>query len=178
MAALKEIYKSKIVPSLKETLKLANPMQTPKVTKVVVNMGYGIADKDAIKANAENIGLITGQKGIVIQAKQSISNFKLREGMNVGAKVTLRGERMYDFLDRLINTALPRIRDFRGIGADSFDGRGNFSMGVKEIEIFPEIDPNGQHTSQGLDVTIVTNTNDDKEAFELLKQLGMPFSKK
>ncbi|OVE77003.1 50S ribosomal protein L5 [bacterium E08(2017)] len=178
MTVLKETYKSDIVPKLKEAFGLENAMRIPRISKVVVNMGFGVADKDTVKTNADNLGLITGQKAIVIEAKKSISNFKLREGMQIGAKVTLRGDRMYEFLDRLINAALPRIRDFRGIPSNSFDGRGNFSLGIKELEIFPEIDPNGPGTSQGLDITIVTNTDEDKEAFELLKLLGMPFEKK
>jgi large subunit ribosomal protein L5 len=178
VATLKETYKKDIVPKLKEACGIENTMRVPKLSKVVVNMGFGIADKDALKSNNDNLTLITGQKPIVIKAKKSISNFKLREGMSIGAKVTLRGDRMYEFLDRLINAALPRIRDFRGIPSGSFDSRGNFSLGVKEIEIFPEIDPNGSYTAQGLDITIITTSSEDKEAFELLKLLGMPFSKK
>lgn len=178
MAGLKETYKTDIVPKLKVACGIENAMRVPKLSKVVVNMGFGIVDKDALKACSENLSLITGQKAIVIKAKKSISNFKLREGMSIGAKVTLRGDRMYEFIDRLINAALPRIRDFRGVPTNSFDGRGNYTMGIKELEIFPEIDPNSSNINKGLDITIITSTKVDKEAFELLKLLGMPFSKK
>lgn len=177
MSLLRDKYKSEIVPKLKETFGIKNDNRVPGVSKVVVNMGFGIADKDAVKANVQNLAMATGQRPVVNKAKKSISNFKLREGMDIGAKVTLRGDRMYEFLERLINAALPRIRDFRGISLDSFDGRGNFSMGIKEVEIFPEIDPNSANTDQGLDITIVTNSDDDKEALELLKLMGMPFAK-
>lgn len=178
MSALKDRYTKEIVPQMQKTLGITNRMRIPKVEKVVVNMGFGVVEKDAVQANVENLTAITGQKAVITKATKSISNFKLREGMNIGAKVTLRGERMYEFLDRLINAALPRIRDFRGIPSSSFDGRGNFSMGIKEVEIFPEIDPNGKYVAQGLDITINTSTQDDKEAFELLKLLGIPFAKK
>ena len=175
---LKEKYTTEVVPALKKNLGLSNPNRVPRPEKVVLNMGLGIVDKDRIKAQMENLSVITGQKPIAIKARNSISNFKLREGVEIGAKVTLRGKRMYQFLERLINVSLPRIRDFRGISANSFDGRGNYTFGVKDVEIFPEIDPNKATTDQGLDITVVTSTTDDGEARELLKLLGMPFEDK
>ena len=166
------------MPGLKEALGLANPMMTPKVSKVVVNMGLGCADKDTIKNATEQLAAITGQRPIVIKAKKSISNFKLREGMSIGTKVTLRRHQMYDFLDRLINVSLPRIRDFRGIPTSGFDGRGNYTLGVREQTMFPELDPNNIHQTLGMDITIVTTAKTDHEARELLTRLGMPFAKK
>jgi len=176
MAALKEKYWSEVVPQFSEKLHVKNPMRVPRLAKVVVNMGMGIADKDNAQTHANELGMITGQRPVVTKARKSISNFKLREKMNIGAKVTLRGERMYEFLDRLINAALPRIRDFRGLSADAFDGRGNYSMGIQEQAIFPEIDPNDVGETQGMDVTIVTTTASDDEARLLLTMLGMPFA--
>jgi large subunit ribosomal protein L5 len=178
MATLKQKYVEEVVPGLKEALGLANPMMTPKVSKVVVNMGLGCADKDTIKNATEQLAAITGQRPIVIKAKKSISNFKLREGMSIGTKVTLRRHRMYDFLDRLINVSLPRIRDFRGIPTSGFDGRGNYTLGVREQTMFPELDPNNIHQTLGMDITIVTTAKTDHEARELLTRLGMPFAKK
>jgi large subunit ribosomal protein L5 len=175
---LKEKYVKEVVPKLMKELGITNPMRVPRLVKVVVNMGIGIAEKDAMKIHVEELSRITGQKPVITKAKKSISNFKLREGMSIGAKVTLRGNRMYEFMDRLIAAALPRIRDFRGLPADSFDGRGNYSMGIKEQTIFPEIDPNNVSAVQGMDVTIVTGTEDDREARELLKMLGIPFGGK
>ncbi len=177
MPSLKEKYVTDVVPALKERLDLRNPMMVPRVEKVVVNMGMGIQDKDAMKSIVEDLATITGQKPVVTKARKSISNFKLREGMSVGAKVTLRHDRMFDFLDRLINVALPRIRDFRGISAKGFDGRGNFSVGLSEQTIFPEIDANHSGPVQGMDITIVTSATTDREAKELLALLGVPFAK-
>jgi large subunit ribosomal protein L5 len=177
MPSLKEKYQAEVVPALKERLGLKNPMMVPRILKVVVNMGTGIQDKDAMKRVVDDLGAITGQKPVITKARKSISNFKLREGMTVGAKVTLRHERMYEFLDRLINAALPRIRDFRGISDKGFDRKGNFSVGLKEQTIFPEIDPNHTGPVQGMDITIVTSAASDAEAKELLAALGMPFSK-
>ncbi|MBL7076887.1 MAG: 50S ribosomal protein L5 [Kiritimatiellae bacterium] len=178
MSTLKERYKTEARPALKEKLGMSNPMQLPKLSKVVVNMGLGIADKDALKARTGELAQITGQQPVRTRARKSISNFKLREGMTIGAKVTLRGTRMYEFLDRLINAALPRIRDFRGVPADAFDGKGNYSLGLKDQMIFPEVDPDKVNASQGMNVTIVTSARNDKEAYELLALLGMPFAKK
>ncbi len=178
MPTLKEKYDNEIVDRLTEELGLKNRMQLPKVKKVVVNMGFGVADKDALKAGTAELAKITGQKPLVTKARKSISNFKLREGMNIGAKVTLRGARMYEFLDRLINAALPRIRDFRGISAQAFDGRGNYTLGIREQSIFPEIDPNDVSVTQGMDITIVTSAGNDDGARKLLTLLGMPFADK
>lgn len=178
MPRLKDKYVKEVVPKLMKELGITNPMRVPRLVKVVVNMGIGIAEKDALKTHVEELTKLTGQKPIITKAKTSISNFKLREGMSIGAKVTMRGDRMYEFMDRLICAALPRIRDFRGLPADSFDGHGNYSMGIKEQTIFPEIDPNNVSAVQGMDITIVTGTEDDREAKELLKMLGMPFGGK
>lgn len=176
MATLKEKYVKEVVPGLKEKLGMKNAMRVPRLSKVVVNMGMGIKDDGAMKTHVEELAQITGQKPQVTRSRKSISNFKLREGMPIGAKVTLRGVRMYEFLDRLINAALPRIRDFRGVSARAFDGRGNYTLGLKEQTIFPEIDPNHAGAPQGMDITIVTSTNSDDEARELLRLLGMPFA--
>lgn len=175
MASLKDKYNKEVVPKLKEVLGFKNINQVPKISKVVVNMGIGIVDKDALQIHTADLAAITGQKPSIRKAKKSISNFKLREGMSIGAVVTLRGRRMYEFLDRLINAALPRIRDFRGVSPNSFDGSGNYTLGVKEIEIFPEIDPN-KVVNKGMDITIVTTAEENKHALELLKMLGMPFA--
>jgi large subunit ribosomal protein L5 len=176
MPTLKEKYRKEVMPKVAETLGIRNPMRLPRLTKVVVNMGMGVAEKDAFKTHAEELSRITGQKPQITRARKSISNFKLRAGMNIGAKVTLRGDRMYEFLDRLINAALPRIRDFRGLPATAFDGRGNYTVGIREQTIFPEIDPNQVSGTQGMDVTIVTTARSDEEARTLLKLLGMPFA--
>lgn len=178
MASLKERYTSDLVPALKEELGIENRMKVPRLSKVVLNMGFGIVDKDALAAHVTDLGALSGQRPQVVKARRSISNFKLREGMNIGAKVTLRGDRMFEFLDRLINAALPRIRDFRGVSPRGFDGRGNFSMGIKELEIFPELDPNRIVGTQGMDITVVTTAAKDEEARALLKLLGMPFAEK
>ena len=177
MANLKQKYKDTVAPALAEKFGLTNPMTYPKPEKIVVNMAFGIVDKDAQKGILEDLAKITAQKPALCPARKSISNFKLREGMVVGAKVTLRGERMWDFLDRLINSTLPRIRDFRGIPNRGFDGRGNYTMGLKEQTIFPEIDLS-KHSApeQGMDITIVTSAGNNEKARALLTLLGMPFA--
>jgi len=175
MPALKDKYIGEVVPLLKKRLGITNRLRVPRLAKVVVNMGIGIAEKDAFKSCTDDLAMITGQKPLVTRARKSISNFKVREDVNIGAKVTLRGNRVYEFLDRLINATLPRIRDFRGLSPDSFDGHGNYTFGIREQTIFPEIDPNNATVNQGMDITIVTSTENDSEARELLKLLGMPF---
>jgi len=176
MATMKEKYRNEVVPALKEKLGLPNRMMVPRLSKVVVNMGMGCADKDKIKTVTQDLAAISGQKPVVTKARKSISNFKLREGMSIGAKVTLRQDRMYDFMDRLVNVALPRIRDFRGVPKRGFDGRGSYTLGLKEQTIFPEIDPNHSGAVQGMNITIVTTAKTDGEARELLSMLGMPFA--
>ncbi len=176
MLTMKEKYLSEVVPALTETLALRNRMMVPRLVKVVVNMGMGVADKDKLKTATQDLAAITGQQPIITKARKSISNFKLREGMSIGAKVTLREKRMYDFMDRLVNVALPRIRDFRGVPKRGFDGRGSYTLGLKEQSIFPEIDPNHSGAVQGMNITIVTTAKTDGEARELLSLLGMPFA--
>jgi large subunit ribosomal protein L5 len=173
-------YRSEIVPELMKTFSYRNVMQVPKIEKVVVNMGVGAAvtDPKILEEAVKQLESITGQKASVRKAKKAISNFKLREGVSIGAMVTLRKERMYEFLDRLINVALPRVRDFRGLSDKSFDGRGNYTLGVKEQIIFPEINVDKITRVLGMDVTIVTSAKTDNEAYELLKSFGMPFIKK
>lgn len=174
---LKEKYKKDVVKSLLATGRFKNVMEVPRLEKIVVNMAVSTsADKDALKFVAEDLARITGQKPVLTKARKSVSNFKLRAGMPIGAKVTLRGERMYDFLERLISAALPRIRDFRGI-PKSFDGRGSLTFGLKEQMVFPEIQPDHVKKVQGMDITIVTTARKDEDAFELLKALGFPFVK-
>ena len=176
MARLQEKYQTEIMKKLKDSGAYRNPMQLPKITKVVINMSVSAsADKDMLKAVAEDLARISGQRPIITKARKSIANFKLREGMPIGAKVTLRGSRMFDFLERLISAALPRIRDFRGVPR-SFDGRGNFTLGLKEQTIFPEIQPDQIKKPQGMDITIVTTAKTDNEARELLQLLGIPFA--
>ncbi len=176
MANLKKTYEETVAPALREKFGLKNVMQTPKIEKIVVNMAFGIVDKDTQKSVVDDLEKITGQKPALCQAKKSISNFKLREGMVIGAKVTLRRDRMWDFLDRLINVTLPRIRDFHGVPKRGFDGRGNYSLGIKEQTIFPEIDLSRHGApQQGMDITICTTASDDKAAYALLEALGMPF---
>jgi large subunit ribosomal protein L5 len=176
MANLKNTYGEKAVPALREKFGYANPMQVPRLVKIVVNMAFGIVDKDTQKSVVDDLAKITGQKPALGPAKKSVANFKLREGMVIGAKVTLRGDRMWDFLDRLVNIALPRIRDFHGVPARGFDGRGNYSLGVKEQTIFPEIDLSRHGApEQGMDITVVTTAKDNKVARALLEGLGMPF---
>ena len=176
---LKERYRAEIVPALKEQFSYDNAMQIPGLVKIVVNMGVGQAAKDSklMDGAVRDLTLITGQKPLVQKARKSIAQFKLREGMPIGAKVTLRGDRMWEFLDRLLATALPRIRDFRGINPDSFDGRGNYSMGVDEQLIFPEIDYDKVDRTRGMDITFVTTANTDEECRALLDAFGFPFKK-
>jgi len=176
---LKERYQSEIVPALKDNLNVENIMEVPRVQKVVVNIGVGEAldNAKALDAAVEDLTKIVGQKPVITQARKSIANFKLREGRSIGVKVTLRGERMWSFLDRMMNVALPRERDFRGISPDSFDGRGNYTMGFREQLVFPEIDFDKIDKIRGLEVSIVTTARTDEEGRELLKLLGMPFRK-
>lgn len=178
-ARLNDKYKKDVVPVLKKEFGIGNPMAVPRVEKVVLNMGVGEAISNAklVDAAAEELTQIAGQRAVVTRAKKSIATFKLREGMPIGCRVTLRGERMYEFLDRLLNIALPRVRDFRGVPSRSFDGRGNFTLGIKDHLIFPEIDATKIDKSKGLNVTIVTNAGSDDRARILLKELGMPFGK-
>ncbi|OPZ74441.1 MAG: 50S ribosomal protein L5 [Firmicutes bacterium ADurb.Bin456] len=177
MPRLKDKYKSDIVPAMIQKFGYKNVMQVPRLEKVIVNMGLGeaILNSKIIDAAVNDIMTITGQKPVVTKAKKSIAAFKLRAGMNVGAKVTLRGERMYEFVDRLVNVALPRVRDFRGVSPKSFDGRGNYGMGVKEQLIFPEVEYDKIDKIRGMDIVIVTTAKTDEEARELLKLMGMPF---
>jgi len=179
MNELKQIYQEKIVPSMMEKFNYKSVMQVPKVEKVIINMGVGDAVQNSkLLDNAiEELTLIAGQKPVVTRAKKSIAGFRLREGMPIGAKVTLRGERMYEFLQKLIRVALPRVRDFRGVSNKAFDGRGNYTLGVKEQLIFPEIDYDKVNKVRGMDIVIVTTSDTDEEAHELLSQLGMPFQK-
>jgi large subunit ribosomal protein L5 len=177
MARLYDHYKKEIVDQLMKGGRYTNRMQVPKVEKVVINMGVNSNhDKDVIQEAQQELTTITGQKPVVTKAKKSIANFKVREGMSVGVKVTLRGARMYEFLERFCNAALPRIRDFRGVNPRGFDGRGSYTMGVKDQTIFPEVELDKIKHNLGMDVTIVTSANTDAEAKELLKLLGMPFS--
>ncbi len=177
MARLKDQYREEIAPALKERFGIENPMRVPRLEKIVVNMGVGEAAQNsrALDGAMEDLAKITGQKPQLRRARKSIAGFKIREGMPVGARVTLRGERMWEFLDRLISVALPRVRDFRGISPNSFDGRGNFALGLKEQLIFPEISYDSIDTTRGLDVAVVTTAQTDEEARELLRMLGMPF---
>ena len=179
-ARLAEIYKKEIVPELMKKFTYKSIMQVPKLNKIVVNMGVGaaVADQKLLEEAVKELETITGQKASIRKAKKAISNFKLREGVNIGAKVTLRRERMYEFLDRLVNVALPRVRDFRGLSDKSFDGRGNYTMGIKEQIIFPEINVDRITKILGMDVTMVTTAQNDNEAFELLQAFGVPFRKK
>jgi large subunit ribosomal protein L5 len=172
-------YRTKIVPELIKKFGYKNTMQAPKLTKIVLNSGVGAAvvDPKLIDLTVKDFELIAGQKPTVVKAKRSVSNFKLREGMNIGVRVTLRNDRMFEFLDRFINIAIPRIRDFRGLSDKSFDGRGNYSMGVKEQIIFPEINVDGITKITGMDVTFVTTAKTDEEAYDLLKGFGIPFTK-
>ena len=175
MAKLKEEYKSRIIAELEQKLGTTNKMLVPRLQKIVINMGFGIVSKDEQKALLDDLQAITGQKPMLCKAKKSISNFKLREGMIIGAKVTLRGDRMWEFTERLIAAALPRIRDFRGVPNRGFDGRGNYTLGLKEHSIFPEIlEASGPNS--GMDVTFVTSSQDNKAAKKLLIALGMPFA--
>ena len=179
MNRLKEKYSKEIVPALMGKFNYTSVMQAPKVEKIVINMGVGdaVANAKALDNAVEELSLVTGQKPVVTRAKKSIAGFRLREGMPIGAKVTLRGERMYEFLDKLVTISLPRVRDFRGVSKKSFDGRGNYTLGVKEQLIFPEIDYDKVSKVRGMDIVIVTTANTDEEARELLTQIGMPFQK-
>ena len=178
-ARLKQIYHDKLVPELKAKLELKNTMQVPRILKITINMGVGeaVADKKVMDAATADMAKITGQKPAVTKAKKSVATFKVRDGQAIGCKVTLRGDRMYEFLDRLVSIAIPRIRDFRGLNPRSFDGRGNYSMGLREQTIFPEIDYDDVDQARGLDVTITTTARTDAESFALLEALGLPFSK-
>ena len=178
-ARLKEKYQTEVRKKLQDQFGIKNPMAVPKVEKVVLNMGMGEAISNAkiLDAAVDELGQITGQKPIITKAKKSIASFKLREGQSIGAMVTLRGEKMYEFLDRLISTALPRVRDFRGVPSKSFDGRGNYTVGIRDHFIFPEIDITKVEKSKGMNITIVTNAKDDDQARFLLRELGLPFTK-
>lgn len=179
MARLQEKYKNEIAPALKQELGIKNSMAIPKVEKIVISMGIGsaIQEKTRIAAAQKELAMIAGQKPVICKAKKSVSNFKLRQGYDIGLKVTLRGKRMYEFLDRLIAVAIPRVRDFRGLNPNSFDGRGNYSMGITEQTIFPEVDPDKVQFQQGMNITFATTARNDREARELLKKLGLPFRK-
>ena len=178
MARLKDYYSQEVAPAMMKKFGYTNVMQIPKVEKIVVNMGVSeaVGNPKVLDAAVADLTQISGQKPIVTKAKKSISAFKVREGMSIGTKVTLRGERMYHFMDKLLNVALPRVRDFRGISPKAFDGRGNYTLGVKEQLIFPEMEYDKIDKIRGMDITIVTSANTDEEARELLKLMGMPFS--
>lgn len=175
---LKEKYQEEIIPALKEKFQYSSVMEVPKVTKICVNKGIGaaVADKKLVDVGVEELTEITGQRAVPTISKKSISNFKLRDGMPIGARVTLRGDKMYEFMDRLMSVALPRVRDFRGISDKGFDGRGNYTLGVKEQIIFPEISIDKVNQINGMDITFVTTAGTDEESYELLKALGMPFA--
>jgi len=179
MARLKDIYKETVAPALKAEFGYTNPMQIPAVSKIVVNMGCGEASQNSklIEGALTDMTAITGQKPVITRSRKSIANFKLRDGMPVGCRVTLRGEQMWEFLDRLVNIALPRIRDFKGVSPKSFDGRGNFTLGIKEQIIFPEIEYDKVDKVRGMDITICTTANTNDEGRALLKQFSMPFRK-
>ena len=176
-ARLREKFAKEVAPALMKEFSITNPMAVPRLEKIVVNMGVGEATQNAkaLDPAVNEMGQITGQKPVVTRAKKSIASFKVREGQPIGAMVTLRGERMYEFLDRLVNVALPRVRDFRGVSTRSFDGRGNYTLGLKEQLMFPEIDYAKVDKARGMNVTIVTTARDDNQARALLKHLGMPF---
>jgi len=178
MARLKDKYTQEVIPALQAKFKYSSVMQLPKLEKVVLNMGVGEVKENpkALDAAVNDMTIITGQRPVITKAKKSIANFKLRAGMNIGCKVTLRGERMYNFVDKLFNAALPRVRDFRGVSANAFDGRGNYTLGVKDQLIFPEIEYDKVDKARGMDIVFVTTAKTDEEAKELLKLLGMPFS--
>ena len=179
MSRLFEQYNSEIKKSMQEKFSYGNVMEIPKLEKIVINMGVGdaVGNAKALEAAVHDLTIIVGQKPVITKAKKSIANFKVREGMALGTKVTLRGERMYEFLDKLINAALPRVRDFRGISATAFDGRGNYALGLKEQLIFPEIEYDQVERVTGMDIIVVTSAKTDEEARELLTQFGMPFEK-
>lgn len=179
MSRLKDVYKSEIVDAMIKKFGYKNVMEVPRLEKIVINMGVGEAKDNAkvLDAAVQDLEKIAGQKAVTTKAKKAIANFKIREGMAIGCKVTLRGERMYEFLDRLVNLALPRVRDFRGVNPNAFDGRGNFALGIKEQIIFPEIEYDKVDKVRGMDIIIVTTAQSDEEARELLTQFNMPFSK-
>ncbi len=179
IARLYDIYLEKIVPAIMEKFSYKNKLQVPRIEKIVINMGIGDASSDIkiLETAMDELALIAGQKAIITRAKKAIANFKIREGQPVGCKVTLRGQRMYEFFDRLINIALPRIKDFRGISGDSFDNKGNYALGLNEQTIFPEIDYDKVKKIQGMDIVIVTAAKSKEESYELLKLFGMPFKK-
>jgi large subunit ribosomal protein L5 len=179
MARLKEHYEQKLLPALIERLGLTNPMQAPRISKITLNMGVGeaVADKKIVDNAVKDMEAITGQKAVITKARKSVAAFKLRDGMPIGCKVTLRRERMYEFLDRLINVAIPRVRDFRGLSIKSFDGQGNYSLGVKEQIIFPEIDYDQVDAVRGMDITITTTAKDDEAGRALLEAFEFPFRK-
>ena len=177
-ARLKEKYEKEVVSALKEKFQYKSIMEVPKITKISINRGIGnaVADKKLVDIGVDELSTISGQKAVPTKAKNSISNFKLREGMPIGARVTLRGDRMYEFMDRLLTIALPRVRDFRGVSDKGFDGRGNYTLGVKEQIIFPEISIDKIKAISGMDITFVTTAKNDEESYELLKAFGMPFT--
>ena len=179
MSRLKDLYKDEIVDAMIKKFGYKNIMEVPKLDKIVINMGVGEAKENAkvLDSAVKDLETITGQKVVLTRAKNSVANFKIREGMPIGCKTTLRGEKMYDFMDRLVNLALPRVRDFRGVSADSFDGRGNYALGVKEQLIFPEIEYDKVEKVRGMDVIVVTTAKTDEEARELLRLFDMPFAK-
>ena len=179
MSRLKSLYKDEIVDSMIKKFGYKNVMEVPKLDKIVINMGVGEAKENAkiLDSAVKDLETITGQKAVLTKAKKSVANFKIREGMAIGCKTTLRGEKMYDFMDRLVNLALPRVRDFRGVSADSFDGRGNYALGIKEQLIFPEIEYDKIDKVRGMDIIVVTTAKTDEEARELLRLFGMPFAK-
>ena len=178
MARLKDKYVGEVVPAMQAKFKYSSTMQIPKLEKVVLNMGVGDVKENpkAMDAAVNDLAIITGQRPVITKAKKSIANFKLRQGMNIGCKVTLRSDKMYEFVDKLFNVALPRVRDFRGVSVNAFDGRGNYSMGVKEQIMFPEIEYDKVDKVRGMDIVFVTTARTDEEAKELLKLMGMPFS--
>ena len=179
MARIRDLYKNEVAPALMKKFEYKSPMQIPKLDKIVINVGVGDAKENskAIDSVINDISIIAGQKAVPTYAKKSVANFKLREGMKIGVKVTLRGERMYEFVDRLFNFSLPRVRDFKGINPNAFDGRGNYSLGLKEQLIFPEIEYDKVEKIRGMDIAFVTTANTDEEAKELLTLLGAPFAK-
>jgi large subunit ribosomal protein L5 len=179
MAGLIDLYKSRIVPELAGEFNYKNPMAVPRMEKVIISMGVGRAtqDKKFLESAKKDLTMITGQMPVVCKAKKSVSNFKLRQGNEIGLKVTVRGVRMYEFMDRLINLAIPRVRDFRGLNPNSFDGRGNYSMGLSEQGVFPEINPAQMEFQQGMNITLVTTANTDEEARKMLSLFGMPFKR-
>ena len=179
MSRLRDLYDNEITKKMTEKFGYKNPMMVPKIDKIVINMGVGEAKENSklLDAAVKDLEIISGQKAVLTRAKNSIANFKLREGMPIGCKVTLRGEKMYEFLDRLVNLALPRVRDFRGVSPDSFDGRGNYALGIKEQLIFPEIEYDKIDKIRGMDIIFVTTAHTDEEARELLTLMGAPFTK-